>query len=506
MSPQVFDVGDRKQLFIDDRWFDESQGMSLRVNPPVKHDRVLLPETPWEEMRIGSYSTIIEDEGVYRMWYDANAGDTPKGRPHRRCVCYAESGDGINWRRKNVNLYQWEGITENNIVMTGQGAIMKDPVGPAEHRYKALVGTHENDVWPESKGAVTGYWEGDRFVARMELYLCTSPDGIRWRKLGAVSDYFHDTHNQLVYDRSLRRHVAYVRTHARGRTVGRLEVADPLTLPWIPLGLEREEKAAHFQVAAQTDAADPVDTDLYTPCVHKYPWADDAYFSFTTPYRHYPVGDTTDTTLLGPDTRGRFRNDGPVEVQLGVSRDGVRFSRPDRRPYVPLGLDGAWDGGQLYMCVGMLRKGPEIWMYYAGTSHTHGAYDPKKATREGGIGRLVQRLDGFISADADYRGASFVTPALRFSGAHLRLNVDCSALGEVWVEMRDENGHPIPGYSLDECIGVDRNHVDAAVRWRERTDLRELAGRPIRMHFRLSACKLYAFQFTSNRETNAAEQ
>ncbi|MCF7854738.1 MAG: hypothetical protein K9N51_08075 [Candidatus Pacebacteria bacterium] len=34
--------------------------------------------------------------------------------------------------------------------MTGQGAIMKIPSAPAEHRYKALVCTHENDVWPES--------------------------------------------------------------------------------------------------------------------------------------------------------------------------------------------------------------------------------------------------------------------------------------------------------------------------------------------------------------------
>jgi hypothetical protein len=217
---------------------------------------------------------------------------------------------------------------------------------------------------------------------------------------------------------------------------------------------------------------------------------------FPSAYRHYPVGDTEDTGAAGKDDRGRYRNDGPVDVQLSVSRDGVLFSRPDRRPYVPLGLEGDWDGGQTYMGLGMLRKSAEIWMYYSGTTHTHGAYDPRADHREGGIGRLVQRLDGFVSADADYQGADFCTPLLTFSGPHLQLNVDCSALGQVWVEIRDAQHHVIPGYSLAECIHIDRNHIAAPVRWRERDSVGALVGRPVRLHLRLRACKLYAFQFS----------
>ena len=69
----------------------------------------------------------------------------------------------------------------------------------------------------------------------------------------------------------------------------------------------------------------------------------DAYFAFVNPYRHYPVADTGDTTLQGKDERGRFKNDGPLDIQLAVSRDGITFARPDRKPYVPLGMAGAWD-------------------------------------------------------------------------------------------------------------------------------------------------------------------
>jgi len=149
----------------------------------------------------------------------------------------------------------------------------------------------------------------------------------------------------------------------------------------------------------------------------------------------------------------------------------------------------------------MIRKGAEIWMYYSGTSHTHGAYEPGMKLRAGGMGRLVQRLDGFVSADAAYEGAEFTTPLVRFSGEHLRLNVDCSAVGQVWVEVRDQNNHVVPGYSLADCINVDRNHIAAAVRWREKSSVAELVGRPVRLHLRLRACKLYGFEFASEESS-----
>jgi len=498
----VIEIGHRKQLFIDDRWFASTCGMRIRMNPPVKCERVLVPEMPWESKRLMG-GTVMQDEGCYRLWYGAMAPKPPEAnhQSKSRFVCYAESDDGLHWRRVNVNLFSWQGHDENNIVIPGgHGDVMKDPEGPDEHRYKGLFRLWETEMWPESRGTVAPHWEGDTFISDDELEICTSPDGIHWHRAGTVSDYFHDTSNQVTWDSRIGAYVAYVRTHCRGRTVGRIQVDDALDTPWVPLGNDRETTRKRFTTAVSCDEADPPDTDLYCPCVHQYPWADDAYFAFVNPYRHYPVADTSDTTLQGKDERGRFRNDGTLDIQLAVSRDGVFFSRPDRRPYVPLGMAGTWDGGQLYMSLGMLRMGDEIWMYYTGTSHTHGAYDPEEGRREGGLGRLTQRLDGFMSADADYAGADFTTPLLTFSGPHLHLNVDCSALGQVWMEIRDERNQPVPGYTLEECIDVDRNHTAAPVRWREREHCGELVGRPVRLHVKARACKLYAFQFCRERE------
>ncbi|MFH1008952.1 MAG: hypothetical protein V1800_15875 [Candidatus Latescibacterota bacterium] len=500
-TPETIPIGTEKQLFIDERWFASQRGMKLTVNPPRKCERVLRPDTPWEGFGIHAYSSVVEHDGMYHMFYDAFAASVPAGQP-ARSTCYARSADGIHWEKPNVGPFVWNGIKENNLVLPGcTGGVIVDENGPDETRFKALCIVDENSVWPETKGALAG---GGGFV---EIYLCTSPNGIHWKRhTPCALPFFHDSQNVICYDPRLKKYVAFVRwsIEMQGRSVARVAFDDPLDLPW-PFkdrpetthgpGFSRHRAGDELPEVIKCDTIDPPATDLYTPGVTIYPWAQEAYLSFTTPYRHYPVGDTSDTTLEGKDERGRRRNDGPIEIQLAVSRDGISWSRPDRQPYVPLGLAGSSDAGQVYMALGMIKKGDEIFQYYAGIHSTHGYEMEEIDHARTGLCRLVQRLDGFISADAAYTGAEFTTPVVTFSGAHLKLNANCSALGEIWVEIRDEQNRPIPGYTLSESISVERNHIAAPVFWKERENVGELMGRPVRLHIVLRACKLYAFQF-----------
>lgn len=89
-----------------------------------------------------------------------------------------------------------------------------------------------------------------------------------------------------------------------------------------------------------------------------------------------------------------------------------------------------------------------------------------------------------------------------FQVARLELDMDCSATGEVWFEVRDDSAHPSPGYTLQESVSVDGNQVAVPVFWKERDDLAELMGRPVRLHFKLRPCKLYAFQFKDSTEVH----
>ena len=69
-------------------------------------------------------------------------------------------------------------------------------------------------------------------------------------------------------------------------------------------------------------------------------------------------------------------------------------------------------------------------------------------------------------------------------------------MGTAFVELQDESGRPIPGFTLDECEEIGGNFLDQAVYWKGNHDVSALAGRPVRIYFKLRRAKLYAFQFT----------
>jgi hypothetical protein len=148
------------------------------------------------------------------------------------------------------------------------------------------------------------------------------------------------------------------------------------------------------------------------------------------------------------------------------------------------------------MSIGMVRRGSELWMYYTGYPVTHG-YDIKTVRGLGVISRLVQRLDGFVSADAAYGGGELTTIPVLFRGARLEINVDTGALGSLRVELLDPEHHPLPGFTSEDCYPIIGNSVARRVAWKGGHDVGALAGRPIRLRFRMRATKLYAFQFVS---------
>ena len=76
------------------------------------------------------------------------------------------------------------------------------------------------------------------------------------------------------------------------------------------------------------------------------------------------------------------------------------------------------------------------------------------------------------------------------------MNVDTSGGGLVEVELLDEQGQPIPGFTREEILPLNGNSVRLPVRWEGvHSDVSQLAGKPIRVRFLMRECKLYAFQF-----------
>ncbi len=460
------EVGRERQLFIDRRFIERSSGIRIAMNPPVKAGAVMECDRPWEDFRLTSYFTVVQDGGLCRMYYSSFSRDqwhTPRAWEDHAFLCYAESVDGIHWTKPSLGIVEFEGSRDNNILLRGvvDGTVFIDPAAPPERRYKLL-----STVGPHRGG----------------LRVWCSADGIRFAgPAEPVSPWTPDSQQNAFRDDRIGAYVAYL----RGRPEMGLEVPSRLV---VRVQVEDIEKPwdARPQVVLRTDAGDPPDVDFYTNACVRYRWAGDAYFMFPALYRHFPR------------EKG---NDGLLDISMAVSRDGIEWERPDRRPYMRLGLRDEWDAFFEMMGVGMVRVGDRLFQYYNGVDLTHGGTrgmseeERGKRRRWGKIGRVVQRLDGFLSADADPDGGWFETPPMVHDGDRLVLNIDTSAAGTARVGIAGAAGEAIPGRSIGDCDEILANSCEHTVTWRGKAALGDLAGRPIRLRFEMRSAKLHAFQF-----------
>ena len=458
-------VGTDKQLFIDQRFLETKQGVAVVVNSPrLTREKLIVADKPWERSWLGGYTSVIQEGELIRLWYEVNdSGKDGVGNG----VAYAFSKDGgATWVKPSLGIVEYKASKDNNLVhLGGHGyTVFKNrPNASRSEQYCMFIGTPSK--------------------ANQAM---VSADGFNWVPTGKVPFLDPDINERLTldsqnvafWDTRINKYVIYPRhnlKHEDGAQGVNRVFKYAASATWGNFG--------QHQMSFQKDARDPLDFDWYTTGVIQYPYAADAYFMWPAAYHHYPEPPV-----------GKYRNDGPLDLQFAVSRDGIQWARPDRRAVIRLGMEGEWDRGSIYAGYGLSRSGNELSLYYTAYIPTHGAY-VETGVLGGVITRAIYRLDGFMSVDAPYEGGEFTTPAIIFNGSRLELNFDGSAGGWTKVEIVDGQGRPIPGYSAGEADNVTGNGVVKTVTWAGKSDVSLLKGRPIKLRFVMRDAKLYAFQF-----------
>ena len=462
-SSEPIAVGHGPHLFIDEFLIDQKTNVTLTVNPPQRKELVMIADKPWERGGITSYGNVFWDPKYkeYRFYYvPVHLDSNPIFM-----LCMATSKDGIHWNKPNLGAVEWQGSTKNNIVirLEREGTVIFEPNAPPETRY-AIISSH-----PEFK---------------TRLY--TSPDGIHWKVEKTVWQHHSDSQISTFWHDRLGKYVHYPRISHQGRATGRVETAtmDEAWPEQLPVVLSR-------------DKSDPEGLDLYTNAAQKYALAKDVYLAFPTPYYHY--NHPGRTYLNEPTLRiGGKTNDGTIDTQLAVSRDGVKWTRY-RTPYVPLYNHEGIDLKLTMMYQGMLYHDTHLNQYFGGYALTHGDTQARRRLQGrdlGGIFRVEQRIDGFCSLDFDYTGGTVVTKPFTFAGSRLTLNINTSASGEGRVAILDAEGDEIPGYGLADARFINGNYLEKVVEWHDgNSDVSSLAGKPVQLRFECRGTKLYSFRF-----------
>ena len=480
-------VGTAKQLFLDDQIVDSLRSVSRVFNQPEKSELnpILKGEMPWEGRMIYAGTVLYDDEDRgFKMWYWAlNMTYQVPPKPfeqysnllraaHYResfSLCYATSNDGIRWNRPNLGLVEFQGSRANNLLppvtdgrMHGYASIVKDlhDRDPAR-RYKAVA-------W-RPKDAQGGYGVGVYF----------SPDGLRWTASprNPVVRETSDVHTLLGWDDRIQKYVAYFRPGAGQKLSPRAGTGAVRII-----GYSTSDDFEHWSPivpALVPDANDPVDTQFYGMPALRY---EGMYLGFPWAFR------TNQLTHV---------------PQLVYSRDGLHFARtPGRNDFLPLGARGSFDDGNAYL-VRPVTHGDRLWLYYTGTRWRDALdlFELGDSARDS-IGLATLPLDGFVSMEAGPNEGTLTTRALTFAGDRLAVNMQAGRKGygvdevtSVRVEILDEAGNPIPGFTLGEADALGATGVAQIARWRGRADVGSLAGRAVRLRFHLKNVKLYAFQF-----------
>lgn len=438
---QVVPLKSRLEPFIDRHLISELDGAALRLTEPVRKEIVLVLDQPWEGPA-SAYYTVFQDGDKVRLYY---RGYCPSDRADQQVTCYAESTDGIHFRRPELGLFEFQGSRANNIVFRGVEAHNlapfrdTNPAATEATRYKAVAG-------------VDG-----------KLFAFTSGDGIRWSRIQeepVITQGAFDSLNVAFWDAHAGVYRCYSRVWTSGGYAGYRTVQSCTShdfVHWsipVPNKYEPEEPREHY----------------YTNATTPHPDAPHILLSF--PMRFVPDR----TKLLGHPTPG------VSDAVFITSRDGLHWNRTFREAWLRPGPDERnWTHRNIMPAWGIVLTGDEFSFYVS--EH----YDwPDNRLRRVAVPR--NRLAG-VHAGAD--GGVVTTKPLDLEGCELRLNYATSAAGSVYVELLHPDGTPVPGFTASDFRPLYGDEQAALLRWGEHTT-KNCPVRSVRVRMRLADADVYA--------------
>lgn len=487
-------IGNQRECFFDEEMLDMSKTTAqFRLHEPILRETVLVHDAPWEGDGCDYHNFFFDDSwkgvngeyenGCYRMYYVA--WDTPKGLPEQAdrhyltiVICYAESPDALHWVKPSLEISEWEGSKDNNIILGLEEnnfwdnfMVFRDtnPACPDDERYKGICAYDDR---------------ADK--NHRVLFSFFSADGIHFRPGVMLTDKgMFDTLNVAFWDEKEQIYRAYLRNfhdipngdlNAGKRDIRYMESKD----------------FRSWSEPVLLDFKGGEDYPLYTNVVQPYFRAPQMYIGFPTRYieRHEWNGNYDE--LCGKEMRLMRMK---VHPRLGLavtdccfmcSRDGRSFKRYERafiRPNIENGYN--WVYGDCYPARGFavthsaVRGAPDELSMFIHANHFMNI--PSE------LQRYTLRLDGFVSLCADAEEEIITTIPFVYDGGNLYVNFSTSAKGYIYFTLRSGDEE----YTSCETFG---NTTDRRVHFDDNA-VQKLAGKEVTMTIRMSDADIYSFRF-----------
>ncbi|MDH7570284.1 MAG: hypothetical protein QHJ73_11955 [Armatimonadota bacterium] len=442
-----------KFLFFDYRELETVDGFTRALQRPAKHpdNPLFVANTPWENGNMQLYGSVLKAPNhPFQAWYSV------VHPPWQMYLCYAESDDGISWRKPPLDVWQHQG-NPTNVVLT------RNPHGPAvlydaddprpDWRYKMLAGA-------DPSGCISAF---------------RSADGIHWQpvKRHPVLPTNPDCPMGLLRAPD-GRYVCYHRLDGFGRRVFRSE-------SWNFVYWSGEPR-----LVLEPGPADPPQLQFYG--------------MGATAYGPYEIG-TLWVYHTEPTDMGAGKALGYQEAELSYARSGYAWHRAaPGEAFLPHGEGQAWDRGNLQAASAPLFLEEEIRYYYAGTTQRHQRHwelQPQTA----GLGMASMKPDRFVALCAGEHPAVLLTVPFVLPSTRLFVNAAVDPGGWLLAELLDGEGNPIPGCGGDACVPLRGDSTAHRVVWRPGSAAEERVGRAVRLRVRARQARVYSLYAADPDET-----
>ena len=445
-------------LLVDDHDVLYRPGTKRVLHSPQRHKaNPVIPETkPWE-LAIG-YCSVYRDSstGRHQMWYQAYGGGRAKDPTRRLVVGYAESSDGVRWVKPDLGLYDFNDIKKTNIVLIGNGG------KSVNYGAAVVVDPDESDQARRYKMA---YWDFAKDQGKEYPGLCVafSPDGIHWTKhpkAPLIKACYADVEQppygddrdatpwvkplsvsdviDLMYDPKRESYVIYAKTWLDGPD-GRM---------FWKRGVVRTESKDFVAWSKPQLMMAPDEGDAGQ--LHGGP----AFFHGGVYFSLLQV-----LNFGGWDSGG----DGNMPAELAISRDGIHWQRPFRTtPFLPVAGDAStFDAGCLWTNAMPVVLKDEIRFYYGAYAEWNSDLNEDAS----GIGLATLPRDRFAGVRPIETIGQITMKPMQLDGVKgITLNGDASD-GAIRVELLDEDGYRVRGFSKDDAVVIRGDKLDHEVAW-----------------------------------------
>ncbi len=523
MHPTPINIAQQVQPFFDNQLIEFYQALTRRMHSPRKHERnpLLQKDQPWEKTVYIRTGTVCVDydpqERLYKCWYQDYAwdyerhmgrGSTHQGEDEHIAPgwfettdnkwLYAESDDGIEWRKPLLDYRQIGGQRTN--VCFG-----REDYGQV-YIASIFLDTLEQDPAKRFKNF---HWRqhGPDIHGDSQIRVAHSPDGRTWTveeptvTFGAISQREIGDEFMIWPDPIKGQYILNVRQAAMAERLEHKHVPCQLPKNWEPPFYPSDPLLMTKRRIFMTNSNDllrwPTLREMLVPSDLDDVLDDEFYSMPILRVGDYFVGLVN--VLHGTDNT--------MNVRLLYSRDAFHWQRVEGgRPFLDVDdSPGSWEPYLVEVGNSIIVHDDEIRIYYGASACHHDWWmfgemegldmPDEPGVCKTGLGLATLRPEGFVSIDSTVRPGLLVTRPFVSDGSSLVVNVQCQPKGYFDVELTDADDNVVEGYERSNCDRFTGDESRHTVTWRGKAELpRPVLAKGAKLRFFSQHASLYSFQ------------